>query len=141
MERKNYLKENLSNKEKAFLKQLVINKSNEYLRKNIKDLNVEIVSFSDDIAVNVSLNINDFFDGELEVDYGISDYEKIASTKELYCSIKALSKKEKTVLFLLHDKKMPVNKIAEKMNISRETVWRNKKRAENKIIKKLNGGN
>lgn len=140
MERKNYLVEELSNEEKAYLKALVINKAKEFLRKNWRDLKGEVINFSDSIEVNYTLNINDPFSAVEETAYGIDDFEKIASSKELYYLLKALSKKEKTVLFLLCKKNKPIKEIAYEMKRSRETVWRNEKKTTNKLAKKLKKG-
>lgn len=140
MEMKNYLVEELSNREKAYLKALVINKAKEFLRKNWRDLKGEVINFSDSIEVNYTLNINDLFSAVEETAYGIDDFEKIASSKELYYLLKALSKKEKTVLFLFCTKKKSINEIAYEMERSRETVWRNEKKTTNKLARKLKKG-
>lgn len=57
MERKNYLVEELSNEEKAYLRKIVISTRNTYLKENWKYIND--VTRLDDNIVDYSTNINE----------------------------------------------------------------------------------
>ncbi len=138
MERKNYLEEELSKEEKAYLKTLVRNKVNEYLRNNYQELKADKVEYNDSNVFNITMNMVEPFD--VEEGYSAVEFEKVASDRKLYSLIKALSKKEKTVLFLLYKKEKGINEIADELNLSRETIWRIKNRAINKIMKEFIGG-
>lgn len=134
MERKNYLYEDLSKEEKLYLKRIVLSAKNTYLRANYKVFNSE---------VKLEENIIDYSENLLEVIFknfensikGVFEFEKVFSNIIIYKTIKALSLKEKEVLFLLFKEDMTVTEISEKMKIRRETVWRIKQRVQNKILK------
>lgn len=134
MERKNYLYEDLSKEEKLYLKRIVLSAKNTYLRANYKAFNLE---------VKLEENIIDYSENLLEVIFksfensikGVFEFEKVFSNIIIYKTIKALSLKEKEVLFLLFKEDMTVTEISEKMKIRRETVWRIKQRVQNKILK------
>ena len=134
MERKNYLYEDLSKEEKLYLKRIVLSAKNTYLRANYKAFNSE---------VKLEENIIDYSENLLEVIFqsfensikDVFEFEKVFSNIIIYKTIKALSLKEKEVLFLLFKEDMTVTEISEKMKIRRETVWRIKQRAQNKILK------
>ncbi len=134
MERKNYLYEDLSKEEKLYLKRIVLSAKNTYLRANYKAFNSE---------VKLEENIIDYSENLLEVIFqsfensikDVFEFEKVFSNIIIYKTIKALSLKEKEVLFLLFKEDMTVTEISEKLKIRRETVWRIKKRAQNKILK------
>ena len=69
------------------------------------------------------------------------EFEKALSNPKLYNIVKALSLKEKEVLFYLYKKQKSMNDIAEIMNLDRKTVRKYRDNAQNKIVKKLiNGG-
>ena len=68
------------------------------------------------------------------------EFEKLFSNEKLYNITKALSLKEKMVLFSLYKENKSVNQIATEMNIDRTSVWRIKKKEKKKIVKRLMGG-
>lgn len=136
MERKNYLVEELSNEEKAYLRKIVISTRNTYLKENWKYIND--VTRLDDNIVDYSNNINDMIFKNYENSINdVIEFEKMFSNVVIYKSIRALSLKEKEVLFLLFKEDMTITEISKKMKIRRETVWRIKQRAQNKILKNL----
>ena len=140
MEKKDYLVEELSKEEKLYLKILIVNARKKYIRDNYNDLN------SNNIDLYNCINLT----GESVLDVVINrcendirsafEFEKIISNEKLYNIVKALSLKEKMVLFLLYKENKTVNQIALEMKIERTTVWRIKARAIDKIMRKLLGG-
>lgn len=92
----------------------------------------------DDNIVDYSTNINEMIFKNYEDSINdVIEFEKMFSNVVIYKSIRALSLKEKEVLFLLFKEDMTITEISKKMKIRRETVWRIKQRAQNKIIKNL----
>ena len=68
------------------------------------------------------------------------EFEKITSNGKLYYGIKALSLKEKMVLFALYKENKEVNQIALEMKLDRTTIWRIKDKALDKLMRSLIGG-
>ena len=68
------------------------------------------------------------------------EFEKVISDSKLYYAIKALSLREKMVLFSLYKENKSINVIAMEMNLERTTIWRIKATARDKIMKYLIGG-
>ena len=67
------------------------------------------------------------------------EFEKVISDSKLYYAIKALSLREKMVLFSLYKENKSINVIAMEMNLERTTIWI-KATALDKIMKYLIGG-
>ena len=141
MERKNYLQENLSKEEKAYLKKLVLNVRRKYIRDNYEYLNSKDVNWD----TFEDIECGSLFDAVLNkcVDELKSalEFERLFCDEKLYNVTKALSAKEKMVLFALYKEEKGINQIANEMNVERTTVWRIKNKAQEKIIKNLLGGN
>jgi len=141
MERKNYLQEELSKEEKSYLKKLILNVRRKYIKDNYEYLNSKDINWDtfEDIEC-ISL-----FDAVLNkcVDELKSalEFERLFCDEKLYNVTKALSVKEKMVLFALYKEEKGINQIANEMNVERTTVWRIKNKAQEKIIKNLLGGN
>ena len=68
------------------------------------------------------------------------EFERLFCNEKLYNIAKALSLKEKMVLFSLYKEKKSINQIASEMNLERTTIWRIKNKTQNKIVKLLLGG-
>lgn len=141
MERKNYLNEELSKEEKLYLKRIVMTAKNKYFEKNsnyINNTNMfidEIVSKTEEAVLDSVLQ-----KCQEEVDSAI-EFEKTLSNLTLYNIVKALSLREKEVLFYLYKQQKSMNETAEIMNLDRKTVRKYRDKAQGKIIKKLlNGG-
>lgn len=141
MERKNYLLEKLSNEEKLYLKKVVINIRRKYIRDNYEHLNncnLELYEneLTDETTVleTVILRCEDAIRNAIE-------FEKVISDPKLYNIVKALSLKEKMVLFALYKENKTINQIALEMKIDRTTAWRIKSKALDKIMKYIIGGN
>ena len=141
MERKNYLQEELSKEEKSYLKKLILNVRRKYIKDNYEYLNSNDVNWD----TFEDIECNSLFDTVLNkcVDELKSalEFEKLFCDEKLYNVTKALSVKEKMVLFALYKEEKGINQIANEMNVERTTIWRIKNKAQEKIIKNLLGGN
>ena len=141
MERKNYLQEELSKEEKSYLKKLIINVRKKYIKNNYEYLNSNDVNWD----TFEDIECNSLFDAVLNkcVDELKSalEFERLFCDEKLYNVTKALSVKEKMVLFALYKEEKSIKQIAKEMNVERTTIWRIKNKAQEKIIKNLLGGN
>ena len=138
MERKDYLKQGLSKEEKIYLKTLIINVRNRYIRKNYKFINNMFVEYSE-MKITDSKSLLDTilykFERELK---SASEFEKIIyNNDKLYKIVGALSEKEKTMLFYLYYKEKEIKEVSKIMNISLATAYRRKEQLLNKIMKRL----
>ena len=138
MERKDYLKQELSKEEKIYLKTLIVNVRNRYIRKNYKFINNMFVEYSE-MKITDSKSLLDTilykFERELK---SASEFEKIIyNNDKLYKIVGALSEKEKTMLFYLYYKEKEIKEVSKIMNISLATAYRRKEQLLNKIIKRL----
>ena len=138
MERKDYLKQGLSKEEKIYLKTLIINVRNRYIRKNYKFINNMFVEYSE-MKITDSKSLLDTilykFERELK---SASEFEKIIyNNDKLYKIVGALSEKEKTMLFYLYYEKKEIKEVSKIMNISLATAYRRKEQLLNKIMKRL----
>ena len=138
MERKDYLKEELSKEEKVYLKTLIVNVRNRYIRKNYKFINNMFVEYSE-IKITDSESLLDTilykFERKLK---SASEFEKIIyNNDKLYKIVGALSEKEKTMLFYLYYEEKEIKEVSKIMNISLATAYRRKEQLLNKIMKRL----
>lgn len=138
MERKDYLKQGLSKEEKIYLKTLIVNVRNRYIRKNYKFINNMFVEYSE-MKITDSESLLDTilykFERELK---SASEFEKIIyNNDKLYKIVGALSEKEKTMLFYLYYEEKEIKEVSKIMNISLATAYRRKEQLLNKIIKRL----
>ena len=138
MERKDYLKQELSKEEKIYLKTLIVNVRNRYIRKNYKFINNMFVEYSE-MKITDSESLLDTilykFERELK---SASEFEKIIyNNDKLYKIVRALSLKEKTMLFYLYYEEKEIKEVSKIMNISLATAYRRKEQLLNKIIKRL----
>ena len=138
MERKDYLKQELSKEEKIYLKTLIVNVRNRYIRKNYKFINNMFVEYSE-MKITDSESLLDTilykFERELK---SASEFEKIIyNNDKLYKIVGALSEKEKTMLFYLYYEEKEIKEVSKIMNISLATDYRRKEQLLNKIIKRL----
>ena len=140
MERKNYLQEELSKEEKSYLKKLILNVRRKYIKDNYEYLNSNDVNWD----TFEDIECNSLFDAVLNkcVDELKSalEFERLFCDEKLYNVTKALSVKEKMVLFALYKEEKGINQIANEMNVERTTIWRIRNKAQEKITKKLLGG-
>ena len=140
MGRKNYLVEDLSKEEKSYLRKMIINVRRKYIKDNYDYLNKKDINW--DSCANMESEslyeavLNKCVD-ELQ---SALEFERLFCNEKLYNIAKALSLKEKMVLFSLYKEKKSVNQIATEMNLERTTIWRIKNKAQEKILKFLLGG-
>lgn len=140
MGRKNYLVEDLSKEEKSYLRKMIINVRRKYIRDNYDYLNKKDINW--DSCTNMESEslyeavLNKCVD-ELQ---SALEFERLFCNEKLYNIAKALSLKEKMVLFSLYKEKKSINQIASEMNLERTTIWRIKNKTQNKIVKLLLGG-
>ena len=141
MERKDYLKEKLSNEEKLYLKTLIINVRKKYIRTNYKFINSKCIDYSElNIEDSESLLDTILYKFERELK-SASEFEKIIyNNDKLYKIVRALSLKEKTMLFYLYYENISIEQIPKIMNISRATAYRMRESILDKIMKKMLGG-
>ena len=141
MERKDYLVEELSKEEKLYLKRIVMTAKNKYFEKNYNYIN-NTSMFVDEI---VSAGEESVLDAVLEKCQeevkSAREFEKTLSNPSLYNIVKALSLREKKVLFYLYKKQKSINETAVIMGLDRKTIRKYRDEAHRKIAEKLiNGG-
>lgn len=140
MERKNYLKDELTKEEKLYLKKIIVNTRRLYIRDNydfINSINIDSYDMEDIEAESLLEAVINKCEKEIE---SAVEFEKVISDSKLYKAIKALSLKEKIVLFSLYKERKGINQIAKEMQINRTTAWRIKNIALDKLMKYLIGG-
>lgn len=141
MERKDYLVEELSKEEKLYLKRIVMTAKNKYFERNYNYIN-NTSMFVDGI---VSAGEESVLDAVLEKCQeevkSAREFEKTLSNPSLYNIVKALSLREKEVLFYLYKKQKSINETAVIMGLDRKTIRKYRDEAHRKIAEKLiNGG-
>lgn len=141
MERKDYLLEELSKEEKLYLKRIVMTAKNKYFERNYNYIN-NTSMFVDGI---VSAEEESVLDAVLEKCQeevkSAREFEKTLSNPSLYNIVKALSLREKEVLFYLYKKQKSMNETAVIMGLDRKTIRKYRDEAHRKIAEKLiNGG-
>lgn len=138
--KKNYLVAKLTSDENLYLKKVVINRRNRYIRDNYNNIYSTCSNLSE-IKTVEDYSVLDVIIEKCENEINSAvEFEKVMSDDKLYNIVKALSLKEKIVLFSLYKENKSINKTAEDMKISRETVWRIKNRALDKIARNILGG-
>lgn len=140
MERKNYLKDELTKEEKLYLKKIIVNTRRLYIRDNydfINSINIDSYDMEDIEAESLLEAVINKCEKDIE---SAVEFEKVISDSKLYKAIKALSLKEKIVLFSLYKERKGINQIAKEMQINRTTAWRIKNIALDKLMKYLIGG-
>ena len=140
-DKRNYLVEKLTKEENAYLKKVVINARNKYIRDNFDFLQNKSINIDDTLVIDDSSVLDVVIEKcEKEIKSAV-EFEKMISNVKLKKKKKTLSFKEKMVLFSLYSQNKNVNQIAREMGIARETVWRLKNRTLDKLMKSILGGN
>lgn len=137
MERKDYLKERLSKEEKAYLKRIIMTARNIFFRKNYNHIYNTTMLVNDEIIAEEESVLGTVLNRCQEEIVSAVEFENAMSDPKLYKIVKALSLKEKEVLFYLYKEQKTVNEIAQIMKIDRITVWRIRNRAQSKIAKEI----
>ena len=134
----------LSKKEKSYLRQIVINTRNEYLRKNkyifIED---EIEAVDEKLLISIE-NVEINFEIKSERDICAPEIEKVFKDKNMFNIVKALTLREKLVLFSYYFEKKTDAATGKALNINGDTARKIRIRAIEKIKKeyrKMKGSN
>lgn len=139
MKRKNYLEEELTKEEKAYLKKTVESARKLYLKKNLEYIKLTKINLDDSIIAEQDSVLDIVIKkSESELNSAI-EFEKEFSDPRLYKFIKALSYKEKMMLFALYKENKSIRCIAKENNIDKNTVKRRKDKLISVIEKILRG--
>ena len=137
MERKYYLVENLSNEEKKYLKTLILNVRRKYIIDNYSFINNKNLGYGElDIEDSISLFDTLLCKFEKELKSAI-EFEKLISNEKLYKIIRALSLKEKMMLFYLYKENKKIEEVALLINVSRATAFRMRQKLLDKILREF----
>lgn len=141
MGRKNYLVEKLSKEEKSYLKRIIKTARYLYIRKNRKYLDNTYLELKDELFQTEDSLIDCIMERGLFEVRSVEEFINSLSNPVLCKNVKALSLREKEVLFYLFWEKNKVKDVAKIMRIHRTTVERNRDRIIAKMTKKmLKGG-
>lgn len=140
MNRKDYLKEELSKDEKGYLKKIIMSARYSYYKKNKKY--IDNMPLIDEVVKADNSFIDNVIDKCLKEVKSAEKFEKTILNPNLYRYVKALSLKEKEVLFYLFWEKKQINDVAKILMVDRKTIRRIRDKALSKITNNLlNGGN
>lgn len=141
MERKDYLLEELSKEEKLYLKRIVMTAKNKYFERNYNYINNTSVFVDGIVSTGEESVLDAVLEKCQEEVKSAREFEKTLSNPSLYNIVKALSLREKEVLFYLYKKQKNINETAVIMGLDRKTIRKYRDEAHRKIAEKLiNGG-
>jgi predicted DNA-binding protein (UPF0251 family) len=141
MERKDYLVEELSKEEKLYLKRIVMTAKNKYFERNYNYINNTSVFVDGIVSAGEESVLDAVLEKCQEEVKSAREFEKTLSNPSLYNIVKALSLREKEVLFYLYKKQKNINETAVIMGLDRKTIRKYRDEAHRKIAEKLiNGG-
>lgn len=141
MERKDYLLEELSKEEKLYLKRIVMTAKNKYFERNYNYINNTSVFVDGIVSTGEESVLDAVLEKCQEEVKSAREFEKTLSNPSLYNIVKALSLREKEVLFYLYKKQKNINETAVIMGVDRKTIRKYRDEAHRKIAEKLiNGG-
>lgn len=141
MERKDYLVEELSKEEKLYLKRIVMTDKNKYFERNYNYINNTSVFVDGIVSAGEESVLDAVLEKCQEEVKSAREFEKTLSNPSLYNIVKALSLREKEVLFYLYKKQKNINETAVIMGLDRKTIRKYRDEAHRKIAEKLiNGG-
>ena len=137
MERKDYLLEELSKEEKLYLKRIVMTAKNKYFERNYNYINNTSVFVDGIISAGEESVLDAVLEKCQEEVKSAREFEKTLSNPSLYNIVKALSLREKEVLFYLYKKQKSINETAVIMGLDRKTIRKYRDEAHRKIAEKL----
>jgi predicted DNA-binding protein (UPF0251 family) len=140
MERKDYLVEELSKEEKTYLKKIILNVRRKYIRDNYDYLNKKDINWDSCADIESESLYDIVLNRCVDELKSALEFERLFCDEKLYNIAKALSLKEKMVLFSLYKENKSINQIASEMNLERTTIWRIKNKTQDKIVRLLIGG-
>ena len=137
MERKNYLQNQLTKEEKLYLKRIIMTARNKYIEKNYDYLNNTSMLIEETVLVKEESVLDAVLQRCQEEVNSAVELEKTMSNPILYNVVKALSLREKEVLFYLYKKQKTIVETSKIMNIGLSTVTRLRDKAQSKIVEKI----
>ena len=137
MERKDYLVEELSTQEKLYLKKIVMTGRNKFIEKNYEYINNSIILIDHAVLVEEDSILESVLQRCQEEVDSAREFDRALSNPALSNIVKALSLKEREVLFYLYKEKKSINETSKKMKISTRTVSRLRDKALDKIAEQL----
>lgn len=137
MERKDYLVEELSTQEKLYLKKIVMTGRNKFIEKNYEYINNSIILIDHAVLVEEDSILESVLQRCQEEVDSAREFDRALSNPALSNIVKALSLKEREVLFYLYKEKKSINETSEKIKISTRTVSRLRDKALDKIAEQL----
>ena len=137
MERKNYLQNQLTKEEKLYLKRIIMTARNKYIEKNYDYLNNTSMLIEETVLVKEESVLDAVLQRCQEEVNSAVEFEKTMSNPILYNVVKALSLREKEVLFYLYKKQKTIVETSKIMNIGLSTVTRLRDKAQSKIVEKI----
>ena len=137
MERKNYLQNQLTKEEKLYLKRIIMTARNKYIEKNYDYLNNTSMLIEETVFVKEESVLDAVLQRCQEEVNSAVEFEKAMSNPILYNVVKALSLREKEVLFYLYKKQKTILETSKIMNIGLSTVTRLRDKAQSKIVEKI----
>lgn len=140
MERKNYLVEKLCKEERNYIYTIIVNERNRFIKNNC--YNTHISYCAEEVENNEEDSVLDTVISRCESEITAAvEFEKVIEDEKLYKIIKALSLREKMVLFYLFKEQISVEQTAKKLGLDKVTIYRIKDRVIDKILKHFLGGN
>lgn len=131
----------LSNQEKAYLRRIVINTRNEYLKTEKYKGYEEIELIEElDYSVYMQNKIEESIDNIDNAKIVSNSIENIFSDEIIMKNVKALTLREKLVLFSYYFENNTDQEIGKALNLKGDTVRKIRVRALEKIRKNLTGG-
>ena len=137
MERKNYLQSQLTKEEKSYLKRIIMTARNKYIEKNYDYLNNTSMLIEETVLVKEESVLDAVLQRCQEEVNSAVEFEKTMSNPILYNVVKALSLREKEVLFYLYKKQKTIVETSKIMNIGLSTVTRLRDKDQSKIVEKI----
>ena len=137
MERKNYLQSQLTKEEKSYLKRIIMTAWNKYIEKNYDYFNNTSMLIEETVLVKEESVLDAVLQRCQEEVNSAVEFEKTMSNPILYNVVKALSLREKEVLFYLYKKQKTIVETSKIMNIGLSTVTRLRDKAQSKIVEKI----
>ena len=137
MERKNYLQSQLTKEEKSYLKRIIMTARNKKIKKNYDYLNNTSMLIEETVLVKEESVLDAVLQRCQEEVNSAVEFEKTMSNPILYNVVKALSLREKEVLFYLYKKQKTIVETSKIMNIGLSTVTRLRDKDQSKIVEKI----
>ena len=133
MRRKEYLIEELSKEEKAYLVSIIKSTKNNYLKKNFYNKRFIIVELKDSILDEQYSDLDSIISNEEIKNISAEEFENVFLNQRIYEMVKALSLNEKMMLFSLFNEHKSIRSIAKEQGIDKNTVINRRKKLLNLV--------